>query len=125
MAEEAEEADKAAEQISHIQPPTPNATVQNIHSLISNVSPSVDPTTTERSSLDSTDNVTEGDQETGTDSDEDEPEICDLLEEQISEAVGGYKLTPRLNRGVPPKRYSPDIHTKARYSKAFLAKNHL
>ena len=49
-----------------------------------------------------------------------------MLEEQVSEGVRGYKLPPNPNRGVPPKRYSPEIiGKKAKYSIANLARGQL
>ena len=44
----------------------------------------------------------------------------------MSEGVGGYKLPPRPNKGVPLKRYIPDlIKRKAKYSIVNLARSQL
>ena len=46
--------------------------------------------------------------------------------EGIDPDTGRYILPPRPNRGVPPKRYTPEkINRKARYSVACLATSHL
>ena len=46
--------------------------------------------------------------------------------EGIDPDTGGYILPSRMNRGVPPKRYTPErINRKARYSVVNLVKGHL